>query len=88
MYKRQILDVSGAFGDWGQAKGISETEYNNNALEQLKQKHGEHLRSLEFNIDFAPTLEHQFKDFYLEERTIKRDNTRVIMPQIIFETRF
>ena len=83
-----ILDVSGAFGDWGQAKGISQTEYDHNALKQLQQKHGEHLRSLEFNIDFTPTLEHQFKDFYLEERTIKRDNTRVVMPQIIFETRF
>ncbi len=39
------------------------------------------MKSRYFGVDFKPSLEQQLKEMYLEERMVKRDNTRVDMPK-------
>ncbi len=80
-----ILDVSGAFGDWGEPSGISQHQHEQNLLRDIKSKYRQRMKSLHFEIDFKPSLERQVQEMYIEERTIKRDNTRVDMPKILFK---
>ena len=80
-----ILDVSGALGDWGQPSGISQSEYDYNLTREIRQKYGHRMRLLEFDCEYIHPKEHQIKEMYLEERTVKRDNTRVAMPKILFK---
>ncbi|WP_394749133.1 hypothetical protein [Spongiimicrobium salis] len=83
-----ILDVSGAFGDWGEQQGISQSEYDRIKREEIINQYRDQLPAIEFQMEYVPTIEHEFKEFYLEERSIKRDNTRVVLPKVIFETSF
>ncbi len=80
-----ILNVSGAFGDWGTPSGISQKDYNIHRMKQLRQKYGNQIKSLEFDIDYVPRNESMYMDDLMEERRIKRDNTRVAMPKLLLK---
>ncbi|MDO6810998.1 hypothetical protein Q4603_20425 [Zobellia galactanivorans] len=72
-----IADAFGAFGDFGQPSGISQEEYNKNALQEIKVMHGKGIKSLKFQIDYVPPVENEIIDLYREERQVKIDNTYV-----------
>ncbi|WP_282057294.1 hypothetical protein, partial [Maribacter luteus] len=59
-----IADAFGAFGDFGQASGISQEEYNKKALQDIKVMHGNGIKSLKFQIDYVPPVENEIIDLY------------------------
>lgn len=79
-----ILDVSGAFGDWGQPSGISQDDYNEFLRKKIQQESGDYINSLKFEVDFVAPLEKSQNNFNIKERSIQIDNTKVALPKIIF----
>ncbi|MGB7393587.1 MAG: hypothetical protein WA913_04255 [Pricia sp.] len=80
-----VLDVSGAFGDWGRPTGLSRYHYEQNIRKSVLQNYGFQIRSLEFEIDYITPVEKSQRAHFLEERAVKRDNTNVVLPKLIFE---
>ena len=79
-----ILDISGAFGDWGQASGMSMSENSLRNKMLFDQKYGFLMKDMNFEIEYQPTMEEE-KKYYLEERTVKQDNTGVARKKVLFE---
>ncbi len=80
-----ILDVSGAFGDWGTPSGISQSDYDAYQKNLFQQKYGDRIRALEFDVEYKPTFDKNINQYLFEESQMKIDNTRVATPKIIFE---
>ncbi|WP_158975050.1 hypothetical protein [Cellulophaga sp. L1A9] len=69
-----ILDISGAFGDWGKPSGIRSdgVPYNFNQFE--------YDHEIEFNIEFVKEIQEKK---LLEMRNVKIDKTSVVKPRIL-----
>ena len=79
-----LLDSTGAFGSWGKPSGISRWQHEQNLLQEIRANHGYDLQSLQFEIDYLPPIEQQQRDMFKEEREVKRDNTSVSTPKILY----
>ncbi|WP_289064227.1 hypothetical protein [uncultured Zobellia sp.] len=64
---------------------MSENSLRNKML--FDQKYGFLLKDMNFEIEYQPTMEEE-KKYYLEERTVKRDNLQVERIKMIFDTRY
>ncbi|WP_282057127.1 hypothetical protein, partial [Maribacter luteus] len=77
-----ILDISGVFGDWGKPSGMSMSENSLRNKMLFDQKYGFLMKDMNFEIEYQPTMEEE-KKYYLEERTVKQDNTGVARKKVL-----
>ncbi len=79
-----ILNVSGAFGDWGTPSGISNAEFYKNRFKRFKEKNEERFRAIRFNLEYTPSIEELQENYYIEERTFKKDKLNVRTPRVLY----
>ncbi|QLG45102.1 hypothetical protein [Costertonia aggregata] len=81
-----ILDVSGAFGTWGEPAGMTSEQFSRQWHEKydpIRNNFGERPAGLDFEMEYCTPMEQRNQEAQLE-RLMQRDKTRVATPKRIF----